>query len=189
MGDLLQMPLCRRLHVSDTAFNLSAYAPCSHSKAATASDLRMPPPKLIHVCMCLTAGDVVLGVLTVASTQPHAYDEVWEDVMDVLAVGILTSLRMEAMQYITRILEAMDLAEQPQDFIGLLLQGGGRAWCSVLGDELTCRSTVITAVLPACLIAEVSVVQVIWLVLHGIACLLVMLAPQHVRESIIWCPC
>jgi hypothetical protein len=70
------------------------------------------------------AGDVVLGVLTVASTQPHAFDEVWEDVTDVLAVGILTSLRMEAMQYITRILEAMDLAEQPQDFIGLLLQGG-----------------------------------------------------------------
>lgn len=76
------------------------------------------------------AGDVVLGVLTVASTQAHAFDEVWEDVMDVLAVGILTSLRMEAMQYITRILEAMDLAEQPQDFIGLLLQGGClRATC------------------------------------------------------------
>jgi hypothetical protein len=33
-------------------------------------------------------------------------------------------MRLEAMQYITRILEAMDLAEQPQDFIGLLLQGG-----------------------------------------------------------------
>ena len=33
------------------------------------------------------AGDGVVGVLTVGSCQAHAFDEQWEDTVDVLAVG------------------------------------------------------------------------------------------------------